>query len=63
MELHQAKDPFIKTYYLNQTETRSPYELRLNDCAKDGSELCTVNQFKQSVQDLIPDNWEEECNK
>lgn len=56
---------FIKAYYLNETETESPYSLPLTNCiniaepSKDP--LCTVANFRLSVQDLLPGDWKAEC--
>lgn len=65
LEIHQnqTQEPYIKTLYLNVTESESPYELELHNCgpASNGRQTCAVTNFHQMVSDLIPDNWEEEC--
>ena len=68
LEIHQnqTQDPFIKLLYLNVTQSESPFELELKDCPQtwtNGAKkaVCTLTSFRQMVNDLIPGNWEEEC--
>jgi len=61
---NQTQEPYLKTFYLNVTESESPYELELKDCGPASNAQktrCTVSNFQKMVSDLIPDNWEEEC--
>ena len=80
----QQTDWIIKIFYLNVTESESPYELELKDCTDDEHnddrslkmnnnmaltnnrvvrkvQICTLTNFRRMISDLIPDNWEEEC--
>lgn len=46
LEVHQrtpTDKPYLRLFYLNQTETNTPHELRLNDCINDDSDLITTN--------------------
>ena len=67
MHQNQSHSPIINAYYLNKTESKSPYPLILKDCLRmektksESESVCTVSNFHLSVQDLIPHNWEVEC--
>ncbi|OTF69161.1 lysosomal acid phosphatase-like protein [Euroglyphus maynei] len=56
-------EPFIRMYYLNVTEMEKPYPLELNNCKRIGSDHdhCTISNFYESIKDLIPDDWDAEC--
>lgn len=77
LELHQEledRSPFLKLFYLNVTESERPFELSLNDCkrfdaaesvqpvqAQNQSNHCTLERFHRSIKDLIPKDWQVEC--
>lgn len=68
LEIHQnqTQEPYLRTFYLNVTESESPFELELKDCPQTWTSgakkaVCTLTSFRQMVSDLIPGNWEEEC--
>jgi hypothetical protein len=60
-ELHQPSDksPFVRTYYLNETETETLHQLRLPACNFEAD--CLTDQFFDGVSDLIVDDWTKEC--
>ena len=63
---NQTNEPYIKLFYLNVTESETPFELELNDCPQTWTNgatksVCTTSNFHAMVNDLIPGNWEEEC--
>lgn len=63
---NQTNEPYIRGFYLNVTESESPYELRLGDGVRQSinvaRNICTITDFYKIVDDLIPDDWETECN-
>ncbi|XP_075679224.1 prostatic acid phosphatase-like [Dermatophagoides pteronyssinus] len=65
IEIHHnhTNEPFIKMFYLNETEKEKPYPLELNDCIRIGSnqDHCTISNFYETIKDLLPDNWDVEC--
>lgn len=65
IEIHQnhTNEPFIKMFYLNETEKEKPYPLELNDCIRIGSnqDHCTISNFYETIKDLLPNNWDVEC--
>lgn len=63
---NQTDEPYLRTFYLNDTASERPYELELRTCPQtwtNGAKkaVCTLTSFQQVVSDLIPGNWEEEC--
>ena len=61
-ELHENpnNEYFLKIYYFNDTLSgQSPHLLRLPKC--DFNENCSINQFFELSEQLIPEDWDKEC--
>lgn len=63
---NQTDEPYLRTFYLNDTASERPIELELKSCPQtwtNGAKkaVCTLTSFQQTVGDLIPGDWEEEC--
>lgn len=67
---HQTDEPYLRTFYLNDTASERPYELEMKSCPQTWTNgansngkkaVCTLTSFQQIVSDLIPGDWEEEC--
>ncbi|KAL6256375.1 hypothetical protein P5V15_012490 [Pogonomyrmex californicus] len=60
LELYLANngaDHEVKTLYLNNTETENAHILEIPNCGNP----CLLHNLKTTWQDVIPDNWDEEC--
>ncbi|CAG2161546.1 unnamed protein product [Oppiella nova] len=62
IELRQSNGkPMIEMFYLNNTESEEPIALTLPNCMNATIE-CHFQQFVQSVNHLIPGDWNQECH-
>lgn len=60
LELHEDIEQnlfFVKAFYRNNTKTEMPMELKLPFC----EDPCSYKQFYDHISNLIPDDWETEC--
>ncbi|XP_070165902.1 lysosomal acid phosphatase-like [Polyergus mexicanus] len=59
-ELHLANnsaDQEVKALYLNNTETKIPHPLQIPNCTSP----CLLQNLKQVWREVIPNNWDAEC--
>ncbi|XP_025073737.1 lysosomal acid phosphatase-like [Pogonomyrmex barbatus] len=54
---NNGADYEVKTLYLNNTETENAHILEIPNCGNP----CLLHNLKTTWQDVIPDNWDEEC--
>ncbi|KAL6445224.1 hypothetical protein ACFW04_002234 [Cataglyphis niger] len=60
LELHftnNSADQEVKALYLNNTETRIPHPLEIPNCTSP----CLLQNLKQVWREIIPNNWDAEC--
>ena len=62
-ELHKINGQhFVHFFYANVTPVLTYSEIGLKNCRLSPSEsFCELNRFVKSVSQLIPDDWEKEC--
>ncbi|CAG2107647.1 unnamed protein product, partial [Medioppia subpectinata] len=61
IELRQTNNKYtIEMFYLNDTQSEKPMTLVLPNCTNARNE-CLFQQFVESVNDLIPGDWNSEC--
>lgn len=57
-ELRKKYDNYVVTILYRNSTTSKPDLLKLPNCA----DVCTFDDFKKLTANLIPDNWQDECN-
>ncbi|XP_054011568.1 lysosomal acid phosphatase-like [Hylaeus anthracinus] len=52
-----AEDAEVKLLYLNDTNTNTPYPMKIPNCGTP----CLLGNLSDIWKDVIPDNWDDEC--
>ena len=57
--LHSVSLFFSQLFLRNSTTTDELHALKMPDCAH----FCPIRRFVQLTADVIPENWDAECNE